>query len=78
MKSGVEVRRISKAQGNDLISLDLIVVPPTLINVWKTRQEVSVEDVPCWVVSRDGLIRMKSAAGRPQDLADIERLTNGE
>ena len=27
-----------------------------------------------WVVSREGLIQMKSWAGRPQDLADIDRL----
>jgi hypothetical protein len=27
------------------------------------------------VVSRDGLLEMKRIAGRPQDLADIARLT---
>ena len=30
------------------------------------------------IVSREGLIKMKTLAGRPQDLADIERLQNEE
>jgi hypothetical protein len=39
-----------------------------------SRASLATVDAPLWVVSRDGLVRMKAAAGREQDLADIRRL----
>lgn len=39
---------------------------------------VDLNGVTIWVAGRDDLIRMKLAAGRPQDLADIAALTAGD
>ena len=70
----MEIWRVSKAIGSQLISLDMIVVTPCLESVWKSRVVVRIGELDCSVVSRDGLITMKTIAGRLQDLADIERL----
>ena len=72
---GMEMRRASKAEPGSLLTLDLLLVNPALEAVWRTRQRLATEQGPLWVVSREGLIRMKVAAGRPQDLADLQRLT---
>jgi hypothetical protein len=71
---GLEVRRLSKTEGADLLTLDLLLVDANLEPVWTTRQRVLTERGEVWVVSREGLIRMKAWAGREQDLADIRRL----
>lgn len=41
---------------------------------WNFRQLVEVESKVIRIVSRDGLIKMKSIAHRLEDLADIEAL----
>ncbi len=74
----MDIYRVSKASGSELLSLDLIVVSPGLKDVWESREVFEFFDVQCPAVSRAGLIRMKTIAGRPQDLVDIERLNNGE
>ena len=71
---GMEVQRVSKTDGNELLVLDLILVNANFESVWGTRQRLPIEGGGIWVVSRDGLIQMKVAAGRPQDLADVHRL----
>jgi len=71
---GMELRRLSKADGGDLLTLDLILVDATLAEVWGSRQRVSTRRGELWVVSRGALIAMKARAARPQDLYDIERL----
>lgn len=72
----VEIRRVSKIAGEDLISLDLLLVTPPVEDVWEGREDREFAGRPLAVVSREGLIKMKRQAGRPQDLADIERLEN--
>jgi hypothetical protein len=42
--------------------------------VWAGRLQASFEGGTVRVVSREGLISLKLAAGRPQDLADVQRL----
>jgi len=42
---------------------------------WLHRLERTVEGVRYWIVSRDHLIAMKQAAGRPKDLEDVRVLT---
>jgi hypothetical protein len=62
-------------------------VPPQRIDVltrvsgivfedaWPNRVDVMLGgDVRCWFVGLDDLLRNKRAAGRPQDLADVEAL----
>ena len=74
----MDIYRVSKADGADLISLDLIIVSPAIKDVWDTRETFTVNGILCPAVSRQGLIRMKTIAGRPQDLVDIERLLGDE
>jgi hypothetical protein len=42
--------------------------------VWDARVALPLEDGTAWVVSREGLVTLKTTAGRPQDLADVKRL----
>ncbi|MCX7399044.1 MAG: hypothetical protein NT138_15375 [Planctomycetales bacterium] len=73
----MEIYRVSKAVGEKLIPLDLMLVSPALEEVWNGRISGQIGDVDCTVVSTDGLIRMKEIAARTQDLADIEKLRAG-
>lgn len=72
----VEIRRVSKIVGEDVISLDLLLVTPFVEDVWQGREVKEFEGEVITLVSRDGLIKMKKLAGRSQDLTDIERLEN--
>jgi hypothetical protein len=75
----VEIRRVSKIDENgEVLSLDLLLVTPHVEDVWETRESIYFLGSKLSVVSREGLIKMKVLAGRPQDLADIERLENEE
>ena len=71
---GMEVRRVTKVDGAEMLTLDLLLVNPNLEPVWTSRERVPTERGEFWVVSRQGLIQMKAWAGREQDLADIVRL----
>ena len=73
----MEIYRVSKAVGEKLIPLDLMLVSPALEEVWNGRISGRIGDVDGTVVSADGLIRMKEIAARTQDLADIEKLRAG-
>jgi len=79
MERAVEIRRVSKIDADgEVLSLDLLLVTPQVEDVWETREEIDFLGNRLSVVSREGLIKMKRLAGRPQDLADIERLENEE
>lgn len=69
-----KLSRVSKAVGEELLTLDLLLVAPVYEPIWNTRGQVEVENGKLWVVSRDGLIKMKTISGRPQDLVDIQNL----
>ncbi|HVO74701.1 MAG TPA: DUF6036 family nucleotidyltransferase [Ignavibacteriaceae bacterium] len=43
-------------------------------DVWKNKKEVEIENIKVFVPSLDNLIKMKKAAGRTKDLADLEFL----
>jgi hypothetical protein len=75
-KGAVEIRRVSKLDpdSGDLLMLDMLLVTPDVSVAWQTRIEVEWEGGTLWVVSREGLMMLKSLRGNPQDLADIERL----
>ena len=72
----VEIRRVSNVVGEDVVSLDLLLVTSHVEDVWQGREEIEFMGQRLFVVSRGGLIKMKRQAGRPQDLADIDRLEN--
>lgn len=41
---------------------------------WKTKIQTNLDGLPVWVISKELLVRNKLATGRPQDLADMERI----
>ncbi len=72
----IEIRRISKIdrESKKLITLDLLLVGDNSRDIWANREKVEWREGTTWVVSKDGLIKMKTNAGRPQDLVDIAKL----
>lgn len=71
------LRRISKIdkESQELVTIDFLIVTDWMKDVWATKHEVEWKSGRAWVVSRDGLIKMKTLAGRDQDLVDIRNLT---
>ena len=59
-------RRIDILTGIDGVSWD---------EVWEFKTEIDVSGLKCWAIGLDQLIQNKRASGRPQDLADLARLT---
>ncbi len=66
--------RILKIEGSDFRILDLL-VPKRLDTIaWQKRQWFDWNGLPICVVSVEGLVEMKRAAGRDVDLLDIKNL----
>jgi hypothetical protein len=70
----VEIHRTVKIARGDSLVLDLLAVTEPIEDVWSSRLCLPWRHGSIWTVSREGLIRLKSLSGRPQDLLDIERL----
>jgi hypothetical protein len=69
-----EVHRVSKVEGDNLLTLDLLVMGAGLDTVWNDRDAFEWNGRIVRVVSRAGLISMKRASGRDQDRLDIQQL----
>jgi Nucleotidyl transferase AbiEii toxin, Type IV TA system len=71
-----EIRRVSKIdrEDGDTMMLDLLLVTDANRGAWASRERRPWLGGELVVVSREGLIALKSARGSKQDLADIERL----
>jgi hypothetical protein len=76
--SGIEMQRVSKVVGADVLMLDFLLVDESLRAVWENREQVPWRKGSLPVVSREGLVSMKLASGRPQDLADLALLQESE
>jgi hypothetical protein len=78
-QEAIESHRVSKIdpESGDLFSLDFLLVTPEIDSVWRSRREVEWEDGKLWLVSREGLITLKSLRGSGQDLDYIQRLKEG-
>ena len=76
----IEIRRVSKIDPDDgeLLSLDLLLVTPAIIEMWKSRIKAEWEGKKLCVVSASGLIALKKLRGSAQDLADIQELLRGD
>lgn len=76
----VKIHRVSKVdqESGDLLMLDLLLVSPQTQDVWETREKVEWESGFIQVVSRAGLIALKSLRGSGQDLVDIQNLRESE
>lgn len=76
----VEIRRISKVDKatKRLFTFDFLLVTKPLQSVWDDRALVVWDEGKTWVVSKKGLITLKSISGRDQDLLDIKNLQESE
>ncbi len=69
-----DVYRVLKIEGQEYRILDLL-VPKSLETVaWKQRQWFDWNGLPICAVSVEGLVEMKRAAARDQDLIDLKNL----
>lgn len=73
----IEIRRISKIDDETgfVLMLDLLLVTPEIEDVWQNKLNKKLETGFVSVVSREGLIKLKTLSGRTQDKADIEKLS---
>lgn len=76
--SGIELERVSKIIGQDVLMLDLLIVNDVLAPVWESRERLPWGKTQIPVITRAGLISMKLSAARPQDLADLAKLQESE
>jgi hypothetical protein len=72
---GMVVHRVSKVHDGALVTVDFLIVDGNLAGHFDAREARVVEGGRLWVIGREGLIAMKVAAGRPQDQADVVKLT---
>lgn len=72
----IEIHRVVKVLGEDEdpLMLDLLLVTPAVEEVWQGREWKEWDEGAFWVVSREGLIRLKSLRGSSVDLEDLRRL----
>lgn len=69
-----ESYRISKPEGHEVLTVDLLQLSPALRTVWEGREAYEWKGRRVIVVSREGLRQMKRLAGHTQDLLDLEKL----
>ena len=77
LESGsVEIHRVVKMLGEDEdpLPLDLLLVTPALQEVWQAREWKQWLEGSFCVVSREGLIQLKSGRGCAVDLEDMRSL----
>jgi hypothetical protein len=72
--SGITIQRFTKLIEGQPFMLDALQVSRPIEAVWAGRLQASFEGGVVRVVSREGLISLKVSAGRPQDIADVQRL----
>jgi hypothetical protein len=72
----VRIERVTKIDPSDgeTLMLDLLLVTPELEGAWLGRERRHWRDGMLTVVSREGLIQLKTYRSSTQDRADIERL----
>jgi hypothetical protein len=72
--SGITIQRFTKLIDGQPLMLDALLVGGPLAGAWERRQVAEIEGGRVRVIARDDLIALKLAAGRPQDLVDVQRL----
>lgn len=70
--------RVSKVIGTELLPLDIMLVTSAYESVWSRRTLAKINSTEIPVVSREGMIVMKTLAGRSKDLSDLEFLRNAD
>jgi predicted nucleotidyltransferase len=78
-KDGTTLQRMSKVdKDSDLVTVDFILVNRNLEAAWASRTRLPLAGREVVVISREALIAMKALAARPQDIADIQNLKEGD
>ena len=72
------VQRVNKIVGTDHLILDLLIAEAAHAGVLDDRVDIALPSGTITFVSRETLLRMKRTAGRPIDIADIEKLENDD
>jgi hypothetical protein len=70
--------RVSRAVDDILFTVDFMLATRFLEDVWQNRKRFEFAGKQISVVSVEGLRKMKQFAGRPQDLADLDKLNNSD
>jgi hypothetical protein len=71
-----EMHRVVKfGPDGEVLMLDFLLVGEQLAPVWAEREQHDAGGRALWVISRAALVSMKLAAGRPQDLLDVQKLS---
>lgn len=73
-RDGMTLERVSRVETGALLTVDFLLVNANLDLAWRSRTRLEAAEGPIWVISREALIQMKLAAGRSQDVADVEKL----
>lgn len=71
---GMTLRRVTRIEDGEALSVDLLLVNEALEPAWASRERRDTQMGPLQVIGREALVQMKLGAGRAQDLADVERL----
>lgn len=74
LQGEITLWRLTRLIGPYPLMLDLHLLPEGLTEVFDQRVRIPVEGGSLQVVTREGLIVLKTTAGRAQDLVDIQRL----
>jgi len=78
-KDGTSLHRVSKVDPDgNLMTVDFILVDRNLAQAWASRSRLPFGGGSVVVISREALIGMKALAARPQDIADIQNLREGD
>ncbi len=75
---GMSLKRLTKVEAEESLTLDLLEVNPNLEGAWRSRRWTATEFGKVSVISREALIGMKTLAGRSRDISDIERLQEND
>jgi hypothetical protein len=71
----MEIRRLIKIEGTDLLPLDLLLPRDAqLADILATRMQITWEGTPLWIVTIPGLRSLKRLRDSAQDRADLEAL----
>ena len=78
-KDGTTLQRVNRVdEAGNLMTVDFMLVDRNLESAWASRTRVPFADGEVAVVSREALMAMKAQAARPQDIADIQNLKEGD
>jgi len=72
----IQIYRLTKisADSDEPLMLDMILLTPEIMDVWESKRIVIWDQGELPVVSREGLIKLKSMRSSGQDQDDIENL----